>query len=440
MRAFEINHKRAWTCVLFTAIILGSPPAIAGLSPIFQDTGRISVSVDGEGNNNSQGGFIQVNKPAGATVRRAFLMANSHGVFGTRVINNGDVSLAGVPVAWDIGVFNGITGAPQFFHNVFADVTSIVASTVNASPPGIIEISVVEQDTHGINGTVLVVIFDDPNQGADNSVILLFGDQAPGGETFRVNLGRPITADTSRLDMGLGIGHSFQGQFGTPMVNLVDVNGQRLTSFAGGEDDGITQDGGLITVGGIGDQNSNPDPLTGSTGLRTDDELYDLRPFVSAGDLEIQVFSSNPTDDDNIFFSYFVTSIPAALVEAVVANPQVAIPCRSTRCMVPITCNLAQLPGALCTNRINLIARVRRGLLTNELENDKSVRALRRIRFASGVANVPAGQTINVRLRLTKRGREIARSGTRRLRGVMEISNVGGTAIAATPVRLRLRR
>jgi hypothetical protein len=357
-----------------------------------------------------------------------------------RVINNGDVSLAGVPVVWDIGVFNGLTGNPQFFHNVFADVTAIVAPTVDASPPGLIGISVVEQDTPSINGTVLVVIFNDPNQGADNSVILLFGDQAPGGEIFRVNLGSPIAANTSRLDMGLGIGHSFQGQLGTDMVNLVDVNGQRLTSSAGGEDDGIAEDGGLITVGGFGDQSSNPDPLTGSTGLRTDDELYDLRPFVSAGDREIQVFSSNPTDDDNIFFSYFVTSVPAALVEAVVANPQVPIPCRSAGCTVPITCNLAQLPGAVCTNRINLVARVPPGLLRNKPGNDKSARAPRRIRFAAGIANVAPGQTVDVSLRLTKRGRLIARSGTRKLKAVMEISNVGGTAIATTPVRLRLRR
>jgi hypothetical protein len=77
-------------------------------------------------------------------------MGNSHGVFGPRVINNGDVSLAGVPVVWDIGVFNGLTGNPQFFHNVFAEVTAIVAPTVDASPPGLIGISVVEQDTPSI--------------------------------------------------------------------------------------------------------------------------------------------------------------------------------------------------------------------------------------------------------------------------------------------------
>jgi hypothetical protein len=123
-----------------------------------------------------------------------------------------------------------------------------------------------------------------------------------------------------------------------------------------------------------------------------------------------------------------------------VANPQVPIPCRSARCIVPITCNLAQLPGALCTNRIKLIARVPAGLLRNEPGNDKSVRALRRIRFASGIANVAPGQTVDVSLKLTPRGRQIARSGTKRLRGVMEISNVGGTAIATTPVRLRVRR
>jgi uncharacterized repeat protein (TIGR01451 family) len=316
-----MSITRAFALFLLPHLLTCNPnPAWAALEPMFQDIGRISVSVDGEGNNDAEfGGSLEVNKPVGATVRRAFLMANSHGVFGTRVINDGDVSLNGVPVAWDISVFNGITNFPQFFHNVFADVTSIVAPAVNNLSPGLIGLNVFEQGTESINGTVLVVIFNDPNQGADNSVILLFGGQEPGGETIRVQLGSPIQADTAKLDMGLGIGHSFQGANGTDMVNLVDVNGTRLTSSAGGEDDGIQftgGDGGLITVGGIGDENSNPDPFSPSFNFRTDDELYDLRPFVSIGNQKIEVFSFNATDNDNIFFAYFVTSVLAGVGDA----------------------------------------------------------------------------------------------------------------------------
>lgn len=236
---------------------------------------------------------------------------------GYRNVKNGDVSLAGEPVIWDRAVFNGVGGRPQFFHNVFADVTEIIAPIIDATPASITEIPVVEIDTFSINGTVLIVIFDDPNQTTDNSIILLFGDQATGGENFVVNLANPIDQSVTKLDMGLGIGHSFQGLQGTPMVNHIDVNGVRLTSSAGGEDDGVGEDGGLITVGGVGDTNDNPDPQTRSLRFRTDDELYNLLPFVSPGDQQISVFSLNPTDDDNIFFAYFVTSVPSAILPVV---------------------------------------------------------------------------------------------------------------------------
>ncbi len=44
-----------------------------------------------------------------------------------------------------------------------------------------------------------------------------------------------------------------------------------------------------------------------------------------------------------------------------------------------------------------------------------------------------------MRLRLTPRGREIAESGKRRLRGVFEIRNTPGDLIDTTPVTIRLR-
>ena len=337
----------------------------------------------------------------------------------------------------------GITDAPEFFHNVFADVTSIVAPLVDPASAGIVPVSVFEVGTDSINGTVLVVIFNDPNQGPDNSVILLFDDQATGGETFSVQLGAQIAADTAKLDFGLGIGHSFQGPNGTPMVNLVDVNGSRLTSSAGGEDDGIAENGGLITLGGIGDDNFNPpDPLAPSSGLRTDDELYDLRPpFVSPGGQEIKVFSFNPTDDDNIFFSYFVTSLRAGVVEAEPARKRFR--CNSTRCNVPITCKLEADLGAQCTNRIEVFVRRPRSNLSSDSGDlsDRSAEARRRPKFARAIASVPPGQTAIVRLRLTNTGKRIARiarMGTKRLTGVMQIRNAAGFIQTTRGIKIRL--
>ncbi|MGH8589504.1 MAG: hypothetical protein ACREXX_09290 [Gammaproteobacteria bacterium] len=70
-----------------------------------------------------------------------------------------------------------------------------------------------------------------------------------------------------------------------------------------------------------------------------------------------------------------------------------------------------------------------------------STKEPRRIRFAFGVANVPPGDTGNVRLRPTKGGKKIVRTSTRRsLRGVLEIRNAPGTVLlSSTRIRIRLR-
>jgi hypothetical protein len=89
--------------------------------------------------------------------------------------------------------------------------------------------------------------------------------------------------------------------------------GTRLTSAAGGFDDGIRTDGGLITAGGIGDSNANPgDPFDINA---ADDELYSLVPFLETGDTSFTIFTVNPSNDDNIFFMGLrlkgrVTSVP----------------------------------------------------------------------------------------------------------------------------------
>jgi cysteine-rich repeat protein len=89
------------------------------------------------------------------------------------------------------------------------------------------------------------------------------------------------------------------------------VNNQRLSTYAGGFDDGYNQNGGLLTVGDYTDSNANPaNPL----GNQPDDELYSLVPFVSAGDTAILVDTSNPSNDDNIFLAAVFTTLPSSAV------------------------------------------------------------------------------------------------------------------------------
>jgi FG-GAP repeat len=106
--------------------------------------------------------------------------------------------------------------------------------------------------------------------------------------------------------------------------------------------------------------------------------------------------------------------------------------CKTAGCRIPITCNLSQN----CTNRINLLVRAR----DVRLREEARAKAPRMIQIASAVANIAPGATKTVRLKLTKRGRNIVRNNKkRRLRGVIAIRNAPGTAIDTTPITIRLR-
>jgi hypothetical protein len=167
------------TILLIAALLLAPTIASASLSEFFSATGKLSLSVDGGGSNNANGQVIQVEKPnASATVRKAFVLAASTG-FSGRVLANGDVSINGTPVNWT----SQAAGAISNFNHL-ADVTSIVKPTIDAASPGRISFTFTEVNTFGIDGEVLAVVFDDPAQTRDTTVVLMFGAQAVLGDTF----------------------------------------------------------------------------------------------------------------------------------------------------------------------------------------------------------------------------------------------------------------
>ena len=288
------------------------------LAPVVTESGFISTSYDGLGTLNASG-KIQVQKPAGATTRRAFLASASTGFSGFKV-PNGVVTIDGAGVNWDISTLSSISS-----WNHWAEVTSLVKAKIDAAPAGIIDFTIGEgNNTAQIDGEILAVIFDDPNQTTANSAILLFGAQSVAGDTFPIHLSDPINlADPQlKLDMSLGISFGFQPN---TQFSVVKVNGTQMTTSAGGQDDGEpnANNGALITVGGIGDTDDNPPPNALPTSIRTDDELYSLIPFVHTGDSAITVFTQNPSNDDNIFFAgLFVADASAIVGQGIVLGPQ----------------------------------------------------------------------------------------------------------------------
>ena len=297
-----------------------TPVTLGSIVPQITETGKIALSIDGLGSNTGSD-IIQVQKPsASATVRSAFMAAATTGFTGHR-LSAGDINIDGNNFVWSIETSSNTNSL-----NYWGDVTNLVKAKIDAAPAGRVDFTVTETNTGGIDGELLAVIFDDPTLPTDNTIVLLFGAQAVSGDTFHIGLGSPLTADslTHPLDLSLGISYGYQpaGQY-----SIVDVNGQRMTTSAGGQDDGQAANGALLTVGGLDDSDANPpDPYaTDYYGPRYDDELYNLNPFVNVGDTTINVFTQNPSNDDNIFFAALNLQAQVAVVgEGVVLSPSSA--------------------------------------------------------------------------------------------------------------------
>jgi len=284
-----------------------------GLQQIFSSTGFYTLSADGIGSTNFSMN-IRVNKPSTqATVQKAFLISSATP---NSSIANGCVTIAGVPINWDG------TASVSFFRNYWADVTAIVAPQINNFPSGISTLPITECNSSVIDGEALLVVFNDP-AAFEKTIIIMSGAMNPAGDNFSVTLAQPIDPNQpgALLDMGLGIGFGFQSSFGGGQTSHVSVNAQRITSAAGGEDDGAPSNGALITVGGIGDVNTNPaNPFAAPTNLRSDDELYSLLPFINNSTTSLNVTSYNPSGDDNIFLAYFLFSGAAIIGEGILLS------------------------------------------------------------------------------------------------------------------------
>lgn len=286
--------------------------AQAALSVQVQESGLISLSVDGVGTSATTG-IVEVEKPAGATVRSAWLATASTGSSGIQLAP-GAIQLDGQGVTFPL-----ITPSSIGSFNHFADVTSLLAAKLDAAPAGRVSVEITEANSGGVDGSALAVIFEDPSQTSENTIVLFFGAQDVNGDNFVINLASPAdpTDPDLVLDLGLGISFGCQGSSLCGTVNnqftSIDVNGERLTSFAGGLDDGELANGALVTVGGLDDTNDNPAPnvVPDDGDTRFDDELYDLVPFVASGDQQIDVFTINPSNDDNIFFASLFLSVAA---------------------------------------------------------------------------------------------------------------------------------
>jgi hypothetical protein len=307
------------------SVVVASPASAAytgpsswdtpGLKSVIVETGQYSWSIDGLGTLDGTGN-IQAQKPTGGTVYRAYFVA-AQVLDGSQPTLNeaSNIELNGLPVTFQYESLDaGGPDAGNGFNNYFADVTSLVSSTINGQPAGVVDIAV-DEGGLDVEGTALVVLFNDSNVDVA-TVVLAFGNSSPDGDSFTLAFDALTTPQTQDLQMSVGISYSYDRD-GNSRVDwqssTIVVNDVLMTDMAGSDDDcdepdhaNDCGDDALVTVGGVGDNTTNPTmPSADTWSQAADDELYSLTPFVEVGDTSINVETSNPSSDDNIFLDAF---------------------------------------------------------------------------------------------------------------------------------------
>ncbi len=297
--------------VLIAGLVVGGNSLQAALTVSFQQTGKANWSIDAIGGNGSPVGSVTVSVPAGSTVVKAVLYSTRNFTLWTPDVTLDATNYSG-------GVWTFLGGLENFLEAYSTDVTAQVAAKVGGGGPPVNFTVTESAATNGsTNGEILAVVYTNPAE-LTRTIVFLDGVQDAAGDTTVVNYAVPLDTTIPGFEalMSLGIGHGFQGG----MRSFLDVNTRRLTSSAGGQDDGASANGALITVGGLGDSSANPpDPnsfVNGQTGQ--DDEFYDLgqgnnvnpAPYVSNGDLATTIFIQNLSNDDIIFFLGLNITVP----------------------------------------------------------------------------------------------------------------------------------
>jgi hypothetical protein len=278
-----------------------STAAEASLVTFKSYSGNVAVSTDGWGGTDGSGA-VTANAPSGSKVIAAYLYTATWAGYVSTAPTT--VTLNGSAVTYSNTSYNNTVGLGS--HR--ADVTSIVKSVIDGGAGGAYNFSINEgSDNFGIDGNALVVVYENAAL-PDSSVGILDGFAAIGGDTTSINFADPLDPDADGFfaEMRLGIGFSCCGQ-----ASDVTVNGTKITTVAGNNDDGEQQaNGSLITMGGDDDPFSTLMP-----GYTADHERYNLADYITKGDTSIKVDTRNPSNDDNIFLAVFHVSGKAGFNE-----------------------------------------------------------------------------------------------------------------------------
>jgi len=299
---------------------------------VVQGTGSPPVTFNGHGGYSAdalgqatEGGTVQAQVPAGSTVVLAYLYAATIAVPGPTL----NISFDGTDVTLDQLTYNKATIGTSYR----ADVTDQVTAKVGVG--GLPTEFTVNTVYSYLNGVALIVIYSNPAE-PEVTIYLLDGG-LPSTPQQEVDIFYPVPIDPTLPDfnatLSLGISFSAQepkelppglhtcGHLLPPQSVRVDVNGVRLTSCAGGSDDGTgpgttepsIANQVLVTVGGVGDLTDNPadqqpggeyqTPGDGGPVRVLEDELYDVTALAAMDVNKLSLDFNNPSGDDQVFLA-----------------------------------------------------------------------------------------------------------------------------------------
>lgn len=307
--------KRFIVTILSLLILLTlTSPAYSTL--VFRDAFQdAALSIDAFGGDT---GLLQTEVATDSTILAAYLYSSS--------VWNGSVSpvtLNGTSLdpATD-GTLLGPNANPT--TNFVYDVTGLMTSTIDGIW-GLQDHTIAESGNN--DGEVLVVAYSNAST-LGSTAIIMDGELSTTGDTTTLNFADPYAGGD--LLMSLAISYSYgDGQYTEVDVSTDSTTDRRLTSAAGGNDDGafVASNGRLITAGGIGDSSLNPDDPN-ARGDDYDDELYNLalgnvtdpNPFINIGDTFLELTTRNPSNDDNVFGLFLTSSFTIDGVDDIIID------------------------------------------------------------------------------------------------------------------------
>lgn len=294
---------RLTSLLTFLALLLVPQVSFAAFNSVFNETGQFTMAVDGGGSQSNASYQITIEKPAGATVHRAFTAVA--GVPGRTVPGEGALS-------FDFGAGN-ITptlsvlensGGPSPMNTRYDDVTADLAAALDAAPAGNINITVTENiGATQWDGSALLVIWNDPNASLTTIGIDLGAATTGQAPSITYDAGAPLQVNNAGFEALIGLGISFSTGTGG-QVSSFTFEGNLITATAGGFEDGALANGALWTIGGFGDTPSRAD----------NDELYDVSDLIANNSTQLTTNFVGGTQDDYLIVQWIQVRNPYGVV------------------------------------------------------------------------------------------------------------------------------